>query len=566
MAKQILFGSKARTKMLNGLEKVARAVEITLGASGPGVVIQHRTDGIQPVFTRDGVTVALSLVLPDHIEDIGARMLRDVASAMSRQVGDGTTTAVVLARKIALECTRSLASGAHPTDLKKGIDLAVTHVTSRLAEEANREVTTELLRKVSQSASKEPDEVADRLIIAFEHVGINGSISVEMGHSREDRIEITEGAYWEQGFPSAYFKTNRERDLAELEHPYILLYDREITDFMDLVPLLEEVEEQQRSLLIIAENMTEKALAPLLLNHVRGHFRAVFVKPPGYGDRRFDRLHDLAILTGGRVCLEAQGGMLDRMTLADLGQADKAIISADSTTLLGCKGNAEVVADNIMGLERQVDLIGSMKPGEGSATGKQHELEDLEERIQMLKGKTAVYHVGGGSEMEMKERLVRIENASKSMRAALEEGVMAGGGIGLYSLRDSLAELDSVNSDQLRGIGIVRSAMMEPLRRIATNAGLNPDAVEARVMNQDDGSFGFDAHTHTYGNLIELGVVDPVKVTRLALKNAAGVVGTVITTSAIVCEEPVLKRIKNQMPSPEALDRWAVATREDPRV
>lgn len=566
MAKQILFEGSARAKMLRGIDKLARAVEVTLGASGPGVVIQHRTDGILPIFTRDGVTVAQSIVLSDRIEDIGARMLRDVAGAVSRQAGDGTTTAVVLARKIASECAKSLVAGAHPTELKKGIDLAVETVCRALRHKAIRSLDQAMLRKVSQSASKEPDSVADLLIQAFEHVGTSGAVSVELGYAREDALEVSEGAGWEQGFLSPYFKTDRERDLAELDDPYILFYDREITDFMALVPLLEAATERLRSLLIVAESMTDQALAPLLLNHVRGNFKAVAVKPPGYGDRRLDRLRDLAILTGGRACLEVQGDTLEGMTLADLGQARKVVVGAETSLIVGAKGDSQAVQDILDGLEFEADRIRAMKPGEGSATGKQHDLEELEERMRMLKGRTAVFKVGGGSEMEMKERLVRIENAYKSMRAALEEGVLAGGGVGLLSARKELDFLDAGSEDQRRGIGIVRTALFEPLRRIAGNAGLNPDAAEAKVLGQDDGLYGYDAYVRQFGNLIDLGVVDPVKITCLALQNAAGVVGTVIATSVVISEEPILQRIKAQMPSPEALDRWAAGTREDPRA
>lgn len=551
--------------MLRGVDKLARAVEVTLGAFGPGVVIQHRTDGILPVFTRDGVTVAQSITLSDRIEDIGARMLRDVASAVSRQAGDGTTTAVVLARKIAQECSKSLVAGADPLELKTGVDLAADCACKALRGRAIRALDQTLLRKVSKSASKEPDQVADFLIQAFEHVGMDGAISVELGHGREDELEISEGASYAKGFLSPYFKTNRERDLAELDDPYILLYDREITDFLDLVPLLEEVQEQRRSLLIIAEGVTEQALAPLLLNHVRGNFRAVAVKPPGYGDRRFDRLRDLAVLTGGRACLEAQGDTLARMTLADLGQAGRAVIGAESTIILGAKGDPEQIFSLKEGLEFNAGKIRAMKPGEGSTTGKQHDLEELEDRLRMLNGKTAVYKVGGGSEMEIKERLVRIKNAKKSMRSALEEGVLAGGGIGLLSAHRALDLLKIDSADQRRGVGIVRSALFEPMRRIAANSGLNPDAAEAKILAQDDGMYGYDAQTQSFGNLIELGVVDPVKTCCLALRNAASVVGAVLTTSVVVSEEPILQRIKDQMPSPEALDRWAAATREDPR-
>lgn len=562
MAKQIVFYGEARTRMLLGMDKLAKAVEVTLGASGPGVVIQHRTDGILPIFTRDGVTVAQSIILDDRIEDIGARMLRDVAGAVSRQAGDGTTTAVVLARRIARECLISLAAGAHPTKLKQGIDAATNVACEALQRNAVRKLDPALLRKVSQSASKEPEPVADLLIQAFEHVGTQGTLSVELAHGLEDELEISDGTQWEQGFPSPYFKTNRKRGLAELDDPYVLLYDREITDFMDLVPLLEGAQEQHRPLLIIAEGITEEALAPLLLNHVRGNFKAVFVKPPGYGDRRLDRLRDLAALTGGRACLEVQGDTLERMTMADLGQARRAVIAAESTTLLGGKGDPEVLQALVAGLEWQADQIRAMKPGTGSTTGKQHDLDELEERLRLLRGKTAVYKVGGSSEMDMKERLVRIENAHKSMQAALEEGVLPGGGIGLLSARQALDTLESNGDDEQRGIDIVRSALFEPLRRLAINAGLNPDTVEAQVLWKDDGLHGYDAISRSYGNLLELGVVDPVKVTRLALRNAASVVSTVITTEVVISELPHM----NHMPSHKAIAEWAAATREDPRA
>ncbi|MDD5034384.1 MAG: chaperonin GroEL [Methylococcaceae bacterium] len=562
MAKQILFNGAARSKMLRGIDKLARAVEVTLGASGPGVVIQHRTDGILPIFTRDGVTVARSIVLSDCLEEVGARMLRDVACAVSRQAGDGTTTAIVLAHRIALECSKSLAAGAHPVELKKGIDLAVGMVCSELQRKALRSLDLNLLRKVCKIASKEEEQVADLLVEALDEIGPNGALSIEMGHERGDRLEIVDGAHFEQGFLSPYFTTDRDRGLAELEDPYLLLYDREITDFMDLVPLLEQVQEQHRSLLIIAENLSERALAALLLNHVRGNFRAVAVKPPGHGDRRQERLLDLAALTGGTACLEVSGDRLDRLSLADLGQASRAVIDAESTTLLGGRGEKGLIEERIAGLEWEAERIRARKPGEGSITGKRHDLEELEDRIRLLRGRTAVYKVGGGSEMEIKERMVRVENAYHSIQAALEEGVLAGGGVGLLSLRKELDRLQAAHPDRQRGIGIVRAALCEPLRRIAGNAGLNPEEVLAEVLSKDDGRYGFDASSHSFGNLIERGIVDPVKVTRLALQNAAGIVGTVIMTEAVISEQPILERLPNSA----AIAEWAAATREDPRI
>jgi chaperonin GroEL len=548
--------------MLQGIEKLAHAVAVTLGATGPGVVIQHRTDGITPVFTRDGVTVANSIHLSDRLEDVGARMLRDVAGATSREAGDGTTTAVVLARIIARECARSLAAGNSPTELKKGIDLAAQRVCLALQERAITHLDDSLLRKTCHSAGKEDERVADLLIEALNHVGPKGKVNIEMGHSRRDELEVLEGANFEQGYLSPYFSTDHDRNLAELDEPYILLCDREIDDFMDLVPLLEAIQAQHRSLLIIAEGVSDRALAPLTLNHVRGNFRAVAVKPPGYGDKRKDRLRDLALLTGGRVCLEEQGNRLELWTLADLGQARRAVIGTDSTSILGAKGERGPVEDLIAGLELEAARIRARKPGEGSPTGNQHDLDELEQRIDQLHGRTAAFKVGGVTDLEIKDRLVRVENAYNSIRAALEEGVLPGGGVGLMSMQSALDDLVVANADRQRGVDIVRFALEEPLRRIAANAGTNPEKVLAQVLASGDPAYGYDVNTRSFGNLIELGVLDPVKVTRLALKNAAAIVGTVITTEAVITEEPILKRFPNSA----AIANWAAATREDPRA
>lgn len=562
MAKQIVFNGTARAKMMRGIETLARAVGMTLGATGPGVVIQHRADGITPVFTRDGVTVAASIHLSDRLEDVGARLLRDVAGATSREAGDGTTTAVVLARFIARECSRSLSAGANPTELKKGIDLATRKVCDALRQHAVKDLDDNLIRKICHSAGKEDEPVAERLLEAIRHVGPRGVVNIELGSSRQDELELLEGVHFEQGYLSPYFSTDKERHLAELDEPYILLYDREITDFMDLVPLLEEIQSQRRSLLIIAEGVADQALAPLTLNHVRGNFRAVAVKPPGYGDKRLDRLRDLALITGGRACLEAQGDRLDRWTLADLGQARRAIVGAESTSILGSKGSNVAVENLIEGLEQEAERIRSRKPGDGSPTGNRHEVEELEERIANLRGRTAALKVGGATDLEIKERLVRIENAYNSIRAAMEEGVLPGGGVGLLSMTPSLAATTASSPDQERGVKIIREALEEPLRRIAANAGLNPEKVLATIEASGDPAYGYDVNSRSFGNMFDLGVLDPAKVTRLALKNAAAIVGTVITTDAVIAEEPVLKRFPNS----RAIAEWAAATREDPRA
>jgi len=562
MAKQIVFNHNARAKMMRGINKLAQAVEVTLGASGPSVVIQHRTDGVLPVVTRDGVTVAQAITLPDIIEDVGARMLRDVAGAVSRAAGDGTTTSIVLARSLARGCEKSMVAGANPVDLKRGMELAVECLSDEMRSTAIRTRDRDIFRKVCRSASKEDDSVADLLIDAIEAVGNDGVVSFELGYTYDDELEITDGSRFAQGYFSSYFNTDKERNLAELDHPYILLYDREITDFMDLVPLLEDAQEQRRPLLVIAENITEEALAPLLLNHVRGNFKVVVVKPPGFGDGRSERLLDLAIMTGGRACLEVQGDRLEKMTLADLGQAQRVVVSAESTLIIGCRGDAQRIGDRIVQLTLDADRIRARKPGEGSPTGNRHDLENLEERIAFLRSKTAAYRVGGLNDMAIKERMVRVENAYNSVRAAMDEGVMAGGGVGLLHIRKALDGLRFDNADHRRGAEIVEEALYEPLRRIAHNAGMNPESVLAKVLMHDDGIYGYDVAARTYGSLLEAGVLDPVKVVRLALQNAAGIVSTVMTTEAIVCQEPVLKRF----PNTAQIAEWAAATREDPRA
>jgi chaperonin GroEL len=561
MAKQITFNGRARSKMLKGIDKLARAVEITLGASGPGVMLQHRTDGLPPVFTRDGVTVAQSVVLDDRLEDLGARMLRDVASAVSRQVGDGTTTAVVIARRIAIDSARLLAAGADPVELKRGIDLAVERVCRKLASSAVRRVDRDFVRKICQTAGKESDEVADLIMEAIERLGPHGSLNIEMGQGRSDTLNIIEGTQFEQGYLSPYFATDKTRGRTELDRPYILLCDREINDFMDLLPLLERVQEEGRSLLILADGMVERALAPLLLNHVRGNFCAVAVKAPGMGDRRRDHLEDLAVLTGGKTLLEAHGGRLDRLFLADLGQAERAVVDADTTTIMGPRGDVALVSELIAGLTLEAEAIRSRKPGQGSPTGNRHDLEMVEQRIAMLQGKTGSYRVGGVTDPEIKERMVRVQNAYNGVRAALEEGFLPGGGVGLLRSGEALADV-RLGGDRQLGVEIIRRALSAPLERIAINSGLEPGPVVARVSQHDEADYGYDALTCSFGNLLALGVVDPVKVTRLALSNAAGVVGALITSEVVISWAPDV----SHMPSSRDLARWAAATREDPRT
>ena len=453
-----------------------------------------------------------------------------------------------------------LAAGANPVSLKRGMEKALDAVLGQLRATAIP-VSPDLLRKVCECASKEPENVADRMLEGIRHVGPEGSVAIEMGHALEDELELMEGLSYGQGYLSPYFSTDKERNVAELERPFILFYDREITDFMDLVPILEEINEAGRSLLIMAEGFEEKALAPLLLNHVRGNFKVVAVKPPGYGDKRLDRLRDLALLTGGVPCLEAQGDILEKLSLGNLGECQKVIVSAETTTLIGTRSDSPEVRELIKGLELAAASIRARKPGETSTTGNQHDLDEVEERIRHLHGRTAVYRVGGSTDIAIRERLIRVENAYNAMRASIDQGVLPGGGVALYQVAGVLEDLAGANEDEELGIDAIHRALSEPVMRIAANAGENPELVIAKIGLQNDPAHGFDANTMSMGNLLDLGVVDPVAVTMTALSNAVRIVSTVITTEVIITEPPLMERFPN---SP-AIAEWAAATREDPR-
>ncbi|QJD30616.1 Hsp60 family chaperonin [Methylococcus geothermalis] len=559
MAKEVVYQGDARRRMMQGIEILARAAMPTLGATGPSVMIQHRADGLPPVATRDGVTVANSIVLKDRIANLGARLLRDVAGTMSREAGDGTTTAIVLARHIAREMFKSLAAGADPIALKRGIDRAVACVTEDIRARAWRGEQESLILGVAAVATKNEPGVGRLLLEALDAVGVHGAVSVELGQRREDVLDVVDGYRWEKGYLSPYFVTDRTRELAELDDVYVLMTDLEVNDFVDLVPLLEQVTEAGGSLLIAADRVQEKALAGILLNHVRGVFKAVAVTAPGFGDRRPDRLLDLAALTGGRAVLEAKGDRLDRVTLADLGRVRRAVVSADATALLGTPGT-EASRARLEGLRLEAEQYRALKPGQGSATGRLHELEDIEARIIGLSGKSAVYRVGGVTDVEMKERMVRIENAYRSVVSALEEGVLPGGGVGFLGSLPALAELGAHGADEARGIDIVRSALAEPLRVIGENSGLSGEAVVAKVMDHPNPGWGYDQESGSFGDLHAKGIWDPAKVLRLALEKAASVAGTFLTTAAVVLEVPDADAFAGFSAE------WAAATREDPRA
>ena len=561
MSKQIIYNPEARLKMMAGIDRVARAVIVTMGSNGPAVMIQHRTDGIMPIFTRDGVTVAKSISFDDRIIDLGGRMLRDVAGAVSRQVGDGTTTSIVLAQKLAQECLKSVAAGFHPLQLKKGLDIALALVEKNLAEKALTEVTTDSIEKIAAVATKNEPGVGKLLAEALDNLGVDGSLIFQLGNGLEDKLDIVEGTQYPQGFISPYFMTDKIREEAVLENPYILFYDRDIDDMMDLIPLLEEVKAQGRSLLIIAENVIDRALTGLLLNHVRGIFKVVAVKPPGFGDKRLNRLKDLALITGGQAILDDYSSpKLEDVTLEHLGQAARVVVTASSTTIIGAVGDQDIIRARIETLRNQAAIILAKKPGDGSPSGNKHDYEELQDRISLLEGRTGIFSVGGLADFEIKERLVRIENAYMSAKAALEEGVLPGGGVALFRCIPVLDGVICENAEQQQGIKILQQALASPLQKITQNAGFNSEAVIATLEAQTDDHFTFDTYTNRYGNFLDIGIIDPVKVMRLALRNAVSVVSTMMTTETVIMDVPDLSIMDGYSPE------WAAATREDPRL
>jgi chaperonin GroEL len=560
MSKQIIYNPEARLKMMAGIDRVARAAIVTMGSSGPAVMIQHRTDGIMPIFTRDGVTVARSITFDDRIADLGGRMLRDVAGAVSRQVGDGTTTAIVLAQNLAQDCLKSVAAGFHPVQLKKGLDVALALVEKNLKEKALTGVNDDWIGKIVAVATKNEPGVGVLLVEALDKLGAHGTLTFQLGNGLNDELDIVEGIQFPQGFLSPYFMTDKSREEAVLENPYILLYDRDIDDMMDLIPILEEVKAQGRSLLIIAENVIDKALTGLLLNHVRGLFKVVAVKPPGFGDKRLDRFKDLALLTGGQAILDDYSSpKLEDVTLDQLGQAARVVVTASSTIIIGAAANQAAIQERIETLRAEAEVILAKKPGQGSATGNKHDFEELESRIALLQGRAGIFSVGGRADFEIKERLVRIENAYMSAKAALEEGVLPGGGVALFRCIKALDSVICENAEQQQGLRILQQTLAAPLQKITQNAGLNSEAVIAELNTRDDDHYTFDTHRNSFGNFLDIGIIDPVKVMRLALRNAVSVVSTMMTTETVIMDVPDWSIMDGYSPE------WAAATREDPR-
>ncbi|PNG24689.1 Hsp60 family chaperonin [Methylocella silvestris] len=558
MAKDIRYGDTVRRKMLAGANLLADAVQVTLGPRGRNVVIQHRTAGILPVITKDGVTVARSIAVDDRFESAGINMFKEMAGRVSKECGDGTTTTIVLARFIARKVLRAMSSGLDPNGLRTGLELATQTAVEDLKRRAKSCADERSIVHIAATASNGDLSVGEMLAAAFKKVGPNGIVNVSLGNGTSDEITFQEGAHWEQGWLSPYFMTDKTRRIAELTNPYVLLYDRPIKQFDALIPILDQVRQAEGSLLIIADDVEEAALGGILLNHIRCVLKAVAVKPPAYGDRRKETLADLACLLGGRAILEGNGDELSHVKLADLGRASRAEITESETTLFGGAGDADKIAERVHALLFETERL--QKNDRGSPTGKLHDLEEFDERIGNLSSVTATIHVGGDTETEMKERLQRVENARNAVAAALAEGGLPGGGAGLLRCRKALSGLSSTDIAVRHGIQIIADAVGEPLRRIADNSGKDALAVAYETLASSDEAFGFDVRAGRLGDLFEAGVIDPLRVTRLALQYAAITASTLMTTECVVANLPP------DDPTFGYTGEWAAATREDPRL
>ncbi len=523
-AKDVKFHDAARTKMIAGVNILADAVKVTLGPKGRNVVLD-RSFGA-PTITKDGVSVAKEIELKDKFENMGAQMVKEVASKTSDVAGDGTTTATVLAQAILKEGMKFVAAGMNPMDLKRGIDKAVTASVEELKKLSKPCTTNKEIAQVGAISANSDQSIGDIIAEAMEKVGKEGVITVEDGSGLENELDVVEGMQFDRGYLSPYFINNPDKQIAALENPFVLLHDKKISNIRDLLPVLEQVAKAGRPLLIIAEDVDGEALATLVVNNIRGILKTCAVKAPGFGDRRKAMLEDIAILTGGTVIAEEVGLTLEKATLADLGQAKRIEVGKENTTIIDGAGDAKNIEGRVKQIRKQIE----------DATS-DYDREKLQERVAKLAGGVAVIKVGAATEVERKEKKARVEDALHATRAAVEEGIVAGGGVALMRARVGLNALKGSNPDQDAGIKIVLRAMEEPLRQIVANAGDEPSVVVNRVV-EGKGNFGYNAATSEYGDLVEMGVLDPTKVTRYALQNAASVAGLMLTTDAMVAELP----------------------------
>ena len=523
-AKDVVFGADARARMVEGVNILANAVKTTLGPKGRNVVLE-RSFGA-PTVTKDGVSVAKEIELKDKLMNMGAQMVKEVASKTSDNAGDGTTTATVLAQAIVREGMKYVAAGMNPMDLKRGIDKAVAALVEQLKAASKPTTTSKEIAQVGSISANSDESIGQIIADAMDKVGKEGVITVEDGKSLNNELDVVEGMQFDRGYLSPYFINNPEKQAALLDNPFVLLFDKKISNIRDLLPVLEAVAKAGRPLLIIAEDVDGEALATLVVNTIRGILKVVAVKAPGFGDRRKAMLEDIAILTGGKVIAEEVGLSLEKVTLADLGQAKTIEVGKENTTIIDGAGTAADIEARVKQIRIQIEEATS-----------DYDREKLQERVAKLAGGVAVIKVGAATEVEMKEKKARVEDALHATRAAVEEGIVAGGGVALLRARASVGEVKTDNHDQDSGVKLVFKAIEAPLREIVANAGDEPSVVVNKVL-EGQGNFGFNAANHTYGDMIEMGILDPTKVTRTALQNAASVASLMLTTECMVAEMP----------------------------
>jgi chaperonin GroEL len=525
MAKQLFFDIEARNKMKKGVDILANAVKVTLGPKGRNVVLEKKFGA--PAITKDGVTVAKEIELEDPIENMGAQMVKEVASKTADIAGDGTTTATVLAQSIIGEGLKNVAAGANPMDLKRGIDKAVAKVVENL--KAQSQTIGNDSRKIEQVASisaNNDNNIGKLIAQAFTKVGKEGVITVEEAKGTDTTVDVVEGMQFDRGYISPYFVTNSEKMEVELQNPYILIYDKKISAMKDILHILEKVAQSGRPLLIIAEDLEGEALATLVVNKLRGTIKVAAVKAPGFGDRRKEMLQDIAILTKGIVISEEQGYKLEGADLTYLGTAASVTIDKDNTTVVGGKGKKEDITARVNQIKAQIE-----------STTSDYDKEKLQERLAKLSGGVAVLYIGAATEMEMKEKKDRVDDALHATRAAVEEGIVPGGGVAYIRAIESLEKVKGANEDETTGILIVKRALEEPIRQIVVNSGIEGSIVVQKVK-EGKADFGFNARTEVYENLLKAGVIDPTKVTRIALENAASIAGMLLTTECVIADKP----------------------------
>jgi chaperonin GroEL len=524
-AKQVQFSTDAREKMLRGVNVLANAVKVTLGPKGRNVVIQKSFGA--PRSTKDGVSVAKEIELEDAFENMGAQMIREVASKTNDKAGDGTTTATVLAQSIVQEGLKAVAAGMNPMDLKRGIDKAVTAVLAEIKASAKKVSNNSEIAQVGTISANGDVEVGEMIARAMEKVGNEGVITVEEAKTAETELDVVEGMQFDRGYLSPYFITNADKMEVQLEEPLILLFEKKLSSLQAMLPILEAVVQSGRPLLIIAEDIEGEALATLVVNKLRGGLRVAAVKAPGFGDRRKAMLEDISVLTGGQVISEDLGIKLENVTIDMLGKAKKVTITKDDTTIVDGVGDKEAIEARISQIKKQIE-----------DTTSDYDKEKLQERLAKLAGGVAVIRVGGSTEVEVKEKKDRVDDALNATRAAVEEGIVPGGGIALLKATKALEGLKGDNADQTAGIAIIRRAIQAPIRQIVENAGVEGSIVVGKVLENPSDTFGFNAQTEEYGDLVAMGVIDPAKVVRTALQDAASVAGILITTEAAVADAP----------------------------